>query len=927
MSKRSLYAGTAMAAAVGLYGIQAHAAAPAAAAEAPAGASVSELIVTAERREQRLQDVPVAVTAFSAEQRSLIGIEDIQDLTNFTPGLHYSSINNRPYLRGVGRNTDNLAVASAVAVYFNGVYGGANATTIQQHSDLFIDTIEVDRGPQNTLHGANADGGSINYVSKRPTKDFYAEGRVGVGNYDKAFGEAVVSGPINDNLRFRLGANYTSEDGGFFTNLSTGSKVGGTGPQGNSGRQQYLEAQLEGSWDKLDGWFMASSGLYSTNYHTVALQGNIPIQFVTNGGFTPSSFFGLCGLPGVSAANAGCTTPGLATVTSVTARGAVTAANFPGNNPSTADPRQFIQSGDSTNKLSGDISLATTWTYHAPGVDIGYLGGYQRFNYELNFVGAADAGLTTFSLSGAPTAAAAGLCSLNATALGGTAGCFQPLAINPAPTLTNFEEHDEFYSHELDFTSTSDGPFQWIGGLYFYHEKYFQPVSAGVEPNQTQLAHPFLIGAGGVLTAAAANPTSAVSTSQTFLTYNSYAAFGQASYKFSDQFKATLGLRYTQDHKYGEQLWRFETFDTTAGFTSTAFGANTPALDVTSTAVAASLGKTFKGAGATTINAATGFAQRALDETWNAWTGDADIDWTPDRDTLVYGKYSRGYKAGGFTTFTIAANPETDKETVDAFEVGLKKTIGKQLQVNLAAFYYDYQNDQIPLSVQNAQGLVSAQLFNLKDVHIKGVEAEATWRPIDALTISAQYSHLDATVNDPGACFEDTVDPLAQLPGANRTGCTQAAATTNATTGVVTQPGVILQNLKGQQLPEAPPNKVSLNGLYSWSFEPGRLTLSATYVWKDATYGSLFNRSYARAPSYNEADFRLTWADSQGRYNVIAYVNNAFDELGFDGQTGTLLRAGTAATSLNPETAEVIVRDPSFISPRTYGIELQYRFH
>jgi hypothetical protein len=134
------------------------------------------------------------------------------------------------------------------------------------------------------------------------------------------------------------------------------------------------------------------------------------------------------------------------------------------------------------------------------------------------------------------------------------------------------------------------------------------------------------------------------------------------------------------------------------------------------------------------------------------------------------------------------------------------------------------------------------------------------------------------------------------------------------------------QNLKGNQLPEAPPNKVSLNGLYSWSFEPGKLTLSATYIWKDATYGSLFNRGYAKAPAYNEADFRLTWADSKGRYNVIAYVNNAFDELGYDGQTGTLLRAGTAATSINPETAEVIVRDPSLIAPRTYGIELQYRF-
>ena len=211
-------------------------AAAAAAAAAPAAApaaetSVAELIVTAEKREQRLQDVPVAITAFSAEQRTLIGITTTQDLTNFTPGLHFQAAADRPYLRGIGRNTDNLAVASAVATYYDGVYYGANATILLQHSDLFIDTIEVDRGPQNSLHGANADGGTINYITKRPTKEFYAEARAGVANNDRHWGEAVVSGPITDWLRFRLGGNVTEENGGFFHNLGEGKDAGGSLPQ------------------------------------------------------------------------------------------------------------------------------------------------------------------------------------------------------------------------------------------------------------------------------------------------------------------------------------------------------------------------------------------------------------------------------------------------------------------------------------------------------------------------------------------------------------------------------------------------------------------------------------------------------------------------------------------------------------------------
>jgi iron complex outermembrane receptor protein len=888
----------------------------AAAAAAPAAdvtTNVEELIVTAEKRAERLQDVPVAITAFSAEQRSLIGIESIQDLTNFTPGLHYNSIANRPYLRGVGRNTDNLAVASAVAIYYNGVYDGANATTILQHSDLFIDTIEVDRGPQNTLHGANADGGTINYLSKRPTKELYAEARAGVGNYDKYFVEGVVSGPIMENLRFRLGANYTDEGGGFFHNLALDQRVGGTGPQGNSGRTQYLEGQLEGNWDKVDGWFMASSGTYWTNYHTVATRGAYPTNFTLNGAFSPSSFYGLCGLAGVPAANPGCSTG--PAVVSVTPAGSVTAANFPGNNPSTADPRQFVESAPSTNKQRADLSLATNWTWHAPGVDVTYLGGWQKFYYDLDFTAALDAGLKTFSLAGAAPASA-GFCALNAPIQGlSAAGCTAPLAINPSPNWTHFVEDDTFYSHELNLTSTGAGPFQWIAGGYYYHEKYDQPVWAGVMPNQTQLAHPFAIGGNGLLVATPANPANAISTSDTKLTYTTWALFGQASYKFSDAWKFTGGLRYTEDKKEGRQFWRFEEFDITnlggpLNFTSTGFGANTPALDFTSIAVGANATTAYKGAGLATLNPATGNYERALSDTWDAVTGDADIDWTPDHDTLVYAKYSRGYKAGGFSTFTIAANPETQKETVDAYELGLKKTIASRLQVNAAAFFYDYQNDQIPLAVQNAQGLIATQLFNLKSVHVYGIEIEGVWRPIDPLNITFQYSHLSAEVNDAGACIEDTVDPLALAPGANTSGCTQTSATAK------------VQNLKGEQLPEAPPNKLSLNGLYTWDFAPGKLTLSGTFTWKDETYGSLFNRPYALAPSYSQVDFRLTWKDAKDRYSVIAFVNNIFDATGYDNATGNLV----LSPALSPPAGYVTINQ-SLIAPRVYGLQLQYRFH
>ena len=917
MTKRSYFCGgSVLAVVLGLGAAPAHAqagrAAPApAAATADTTTTLSDLIVTAERREERLQTVPVAVTAFSAEQRTLVGIESVQDLTNFTPGFSYNANTDRPYMRGVGRNTDNLAVASAVATYYNGVYDGANATILLQHSDLFIDTIEIDRGPQNTLHGANADGGSINYVSKKPTKDFYAEARAGAGNNERYWGEAVVSGPVTDWLRFRLGGNITQENGGYFKNLD-GPRQGGGLPQLSAGQSQYVEGQFDANiGEHLDAWGIISSGRFEGDYHQNATRGAIPNNYQPNGSFSPSNFFGLCGLPNVATSPGGatgCTGPAAAGQTvvpgSVTG-GPVFANAFPGNNPSTSDPRTFIQEATSTNKQHGDLALATNLTYHAPGVDVTYLGGYQKFNYVLNFTNYADSGITGYQLAGQP-AGAVGLCELDAAGAGySAAACNQPLTIHNPPDTTFFQEKDAFYSHEIDFTSTNDSPLQWIAGGYYYHEHYDQPVWAGVQPNQPQFAHPYLVSfTTGALTPAPANPSSAVSTSDTQLTYTSWALFGHIDYKFNDQWKAHLGLRYTDDHKQGFQTWRFEEFGVIGGFQPSSFGAATPALDITSAAVASDLGVSFPGAGPTSMNLATGAAQRNLDAKWNAWTGDVGVDWTPDEDTLLYGKYSRGYKAGGFSTFTIAANPETGLETVDAFEIGLKKTFNKQFRLNAAAFYYNYKNDQIPLNVQNAQGLISSQLFNLASVHITGVELEGVWQPIDDLVLSAQYAHLNAEVNSPGACFEDTVDPGALLPGANTSGCKN-------TVGAPVQ----TQNLKGEQLPESPPNKVSANAIYTWRFEPGKLAVSGSYIWKDATYGGLFNRPYDLAPAYTQVNLRAVWSDKDDRYNLIAYVNNVFDKLGYDGRSGSLLASGFVTSNY------------SLLNPRTFGVEVRYRFH
>jgi iron complex outermembrane recepter protein len=869
---------------------------PAAAAPAAAstqGSTVGEVVVTAERRSQLLERVPVAITAFTSKMRDLQGIASVQDLTDYTPGLSYTTFDNRPYIRGIGRNTDNLAVESGVAVYVDGVYNGANASTILQLDTLFIDQIQVLRGPQSTLYGRNADGGAIDYISKRPTKDFEGEVRTGYDNFDKYFLEGAASGPVTDNIQFRLGGNYTHQTGGFYDNIS-GSPEGGNVAQGGNGVSYHAEAQLQGNWsDKLDWWLKVSASDYDTTYHTETLLGPQDGREFPNALF-PSPGFGNCVLPG-AAAVPGCTDPGnVDTIASVqTLKNYTSAAN-----PSGFNTGEFSSGFKSHSKEAKNITIAGSLTWHADAFDVKYLFGYQNFDYSLtapwvNSQGISS-GIAGYTLQ-APTTPTA-LCGM----IFNNAGCTQNLSINSLHNNFTFVEKEYFWSNEVNITSKGDGPLQWIGGLYQYHEHYNQPINVNT-PDQAQVATPLLF----TFAPAAPNPTRSVFNEDTLLNEESLGIFGQVDYQLTDTVKLTGGVRYSYDHKYGEEQFRDVLFDfEPAGLGVNTFGADTPAFDATACTPTA-----YPGAGVCNINPKTGKAFRSLNADWDAFTGNAVLTWTPYHDTLVYGKYSRGYKTGGFDSGTMLPNPETFPELVNAFEVGVKQTVNRTIQVNASAFYYQYYNDQQPLGELGANNVINTLIINIPEARSVGLELEGIWTPIKDLTLSANYAYLESVItNMQGQCFQDAVDTLALAPGANQgRGCNTGA---NA--------GLGLQDLTGQTLPEAPKNKVSVNALYQWHFEYGVLTLSGTYVWKDKTYDSVFNRSYNLSPSYNQVNFRSTWTGADDRYSVIFYVNNLFNTIGFDG-TGGLNVTG-------PGPGQVIDRLVSFTPPRTFGVELQYRF-
>ncbi|RIK94254.1 MAG: hypothetical protein DCC73_06740 [Proteobacteria bacterium] len=186
---------------------------PAWAAEAET-LGIEEVIVTAERREESLQKVPIAITAFSAEQFNRSGLQTTVDLQYRTPGLVFTTnaALGQPYIRGIGTDIINVGTDPSVAVHVDGLYQTRATASVQ---DLFdIERVEVVKGPQGTLYGRNATGGAINILTKEPSNELEASGDFLYGNYDKVRARGMVNVPImEDKVALRVSGFIANRDG------------------------------------------------------------------------------------------------------------------------------------------------------------------------------------------------------------------------------------------------------------------------------------------------------------------------------------------------------------------------------------------------------------------------------------------------------------------------------------------------------------------------------------------------------------------------------------------------------------------------------------------------------------------------------------------------------------------------------------------
>ncbi|MFT3754456.1 MAG: TonB-dependent receptor [Pseudoxanthomonas sp.] len=193
--------------------------------EGKSATDLDAVVVTSQRREQVLKDVPIAISAVTAELLDKAGITNVQDLGNVTPGLSFAveGAFAQPTIRGIGTSVTGAGADANVAIYVDGVYQPSQTANLFNFNN--IERVEVLKGPQGTLFGRNATGGAIRIITSDPDEYFKGNFGLGYGSFDEVTAGGYLNIPISENVAANVAANYTRNDG-YVKNVTTGNEIG-----------------------------------------------------------------------------------------------------------------------------------------------------------------------------------------------------------------------------------------------------------------------------------------------------------------------------------------------------------------------------------------------------------------------------------------------------------------------------------------------------------------------------------------------------------------------------------------------------------------------------------------------------------------------------------------------------------------------------
>ncbi|MBN8845909.1 MAG: TonB-dependent receptor [Sphingomonadales bacterium] len=712
-----------------------------------------EIVVTAQRQSERLQDVPIAVSAFSAESLEAQQIDNPSDLQLTLPNVTFTKTNftsSSFTIRGIGDLCVGVSCDSATAIHQN--ESPLIGTRLFETEFFDLERIEVLRGPQGTLFGRNATSGVVNVVTAKPDlSGFGASGEFEYGNYNSIKAKGMINLPIGETLGVRVAGFYLNRDG-FTKNLYDNSRIDDRDMYAIRGSIRW-QPTPDTTLDLLGYYFrendnrMRIQKQYCQRDPTGVLGclNNRRDPGVTNGNstfvgvLTSREFMAIRGIPTAFALGSLYGPDSLSTFVSPT------------------DPR-VVNTDYKPTYFSDELQLQGRLEHSFGSINVSLAGVYQEASVDSQ----QDYNLSIQDRSFYATA----LNTLNAAAAGAIPGLpasyFLPIknAIIPngpngdlctslseetglgsyggfktcGPTPQDFDRSNQdssSWSGELIISSDFDGPFNFLlGGIYgksHLTENSYYVNAFGID---------YLTGILGTFTAlgtappAGPLPPSYLATpffrnNTDDLKVTSYGIFGEAYFEFNDSLKLTVGLRYNDDKKRVVARSTLASFLTP--FTTTGSAFNSPFVG------------SFDADPGVTGNQP--FQVRQV--SFNEWTGRAVLDWKLTPDNLIYASYSRGYKSGGINPPLqpiFAVDEAFSSEIVNSFEIGSKNRFGA-LQLNLTGFYYKYKDLQLSRIV--ARTSVNDNV----DADIYGVEAEAVITPSPDFVVNLGASYLHTKVS------------------------------------------------------------------------------------------------------------------------------------------------------------------------------------
>lgn len=904
----------------------------------------NEIVVTAQRQEQSVQDVPIAVSAFGEGDLQDRQLESFTDIQFNIPNFNFSRsqfTGSTIVLRGIGALAVGSSTEPSVSIHMNDV--NLSAPRLFETEFFDIERLEILRGPQGTLFGRNATGGVINVITNKASTDAiggYAEAEF--SNYKGAKIQGALNLPLNDRMAIRL-AGTTIQRDGTTENVFTGTRIDDRDIFALRGSARWLAT--DNTTVDFTASYMREDDSRQRYNKQACTEGPLsPVLGCDPNGATRS--FGRVDNRATILSNASSSTfPLLTGNPSTSAYGLVSLAA-----PiySQAQPQDLRQVSYDTNPKydAEETVLLVNIKHDFEKFSVKLNGGYgdSKISSIQDFDGGIGPVLTRPAVICAPIAFGGLPAICNRT--GGPAGPVtfgvsgfdtgvRGTASGLVGAINGFEQarsdryqgidwsvgDRRYHSAEAVINSDLDGRFNFlVGGNYQKSRGFanYAVAATGLDYFSQVLGTLTAIGAGIPNAAttgyAIYTPYLWNDTKEDFL--KSYSAFGEVYFDITEQFKLTGGIRHNWDTK--GVIDRGNLLDS-AGISIVPFGTTTvrPLLDRNenvqcTTPITAVNYRAL--CGAEPNGGVNDF--RVVQSDFNATTGRAVLQWTPNDDIQVYVSWTRGYKPGGFNPRTTSATVplEFGAEVINAYEAGVKSALlGGTMTWNLTGFYYDYSGLQVSRIFANTS--VNDNI----DATVWGIENEMVWKATDRLVLNLNASYLNtkigafstfdprnptagaanaelfASLTDGSKCVVTrnagapaltgsvfggvfaSLNPLVASPysvcSSLQTNIGAINLATGGTRGYAYTAGVN-QSVQGNKLPGAPNFKVSGGAQYTFNFGNVAVTPRADAAWQSSFYNSIFNTAKDKIDGYAYVNAQVKIQPEGARWYVRGFVQN-----------------------------------------------------